>query len=105
MIWAWAGLQVGCLCSWLLQGGPWYQRFLLVSTLGNGVVALLLDWPRGITSAVFAALCAWLWWRDSRPRRRKAAQLLGNKGRAVIAAMVRAMRPVVPVPVHGKVVR
>jgi hypothetical protein len=54
-----------------------------VSNLASG------SWPWAIASFAVAAWCGWDWWRRNR---RRAPRLIGAKARALIAALVKAMR-------------
>jgi len=70
-------------------------RMAWVSAASYGTAALFLalgrDWPAAGGDAALAAFWLWLWWRGRRGKRRKALKAIGDKSRAVLAAMARNM--------------
>jgi hypothetical protein len=77
--------------------------------IGSGIVLWLHHgWsspPSVILSAwlgITGCFLVWKWWKGNKPRRDKAAKLIGDKSRQILAAMQRALReagqPRSPVP-------
>jgi hypothetical protein len=85
-----AAAQTGRLALAVFLAGMVALLAAAVALLG----VLQGDWLQAAAYAVVAAYWAWLWWQFWRRRRRKRSlKVLGEKMRAVFAAMARNMRP------------
>jgi hypothetical protein len=62
------------------------------------LAALVRDWAAAGGDAGLAVFWLWLWWRGRRGKRRRALKAIGDKTRAVLAAMAGNMPRAAPRP-------
>lgn len=67
---------------------------LLAVGLGMATAANLLDgsYVLAVITGTGAVIAAWLWWKNRRRRKDRAARSMGAKSRALVAALVRKAR-------------
>jgi hypothetical protein len=87
---AWAWLLLPLVSRGLLSRE--YQRtaWVMNAAIATGVEAALRDWLGAAGAAVALLAAIFWWWYRRKPRR--SPKTLGEKGRALIAAMLRTLR-------------